>query len=110
MRSQMPAETMPSRLANPGFIPDPKIELWPRRHASSMRARPSPSAWPVMNAAVATMLAPTSGSGDGRDIGPRGVVHDTVGPEREQGLDLVGRDHPDGADPAELADVAPRLL
>jgi len=63
-RSQSPAETIPSRLARPGFMPDPKIELWPRVQASRMRSRSAPSACPVMNAAVATMLTPASRMAD----------------------------------------------
>ena len=59
-RSQMPADTMISRSANPGLMPLPKIDAPPRSHASMMRARPSPSEWPVMNAAVITMLMPAS--------------------------------------------------
>ena len=60
-RSQTPAETIPSRFANPGFIPVPKIELCPRSHAStSCRRSSARSASPVMNAAVVTTLAPDS--------------------------------------------------
>ena len=36
-RSHSPADTMPSRLANPGLMPEPKIELPPRSHASMTR-------------------------------------------------------------------------
>ena len=59
-RSQMPADTSARRLAKPGFMPEPKSELPPRSHASRRRRRPSPSAWPVMNAAVADTFTPAS--------------------------------------------------
>jgi len=44
------------------------------------------------------------------DIGPLGVVHDTVGPEGQQGIDVVGGEHPDGIDAAQLPDVPTDLV
>ena len=60
MRSHAPALTRARRSANPGLIPDPNTEAPPRSQASAMRRRPSPREWPVMNAAVLTMLLPAS--------------------------------------------------
>ena len=59
-RSQIPAETMARRSANPGLMPLPKTDTPPCSHAATMRSRPSPREWPVMNAAVDTMLTPAS--------------------------------------------------
>ncbi len=42
------------------------------------------------------------------DVGPHRVVDDAVGPEREEGVDVVRRGDTDGIDPAQLADVDAR--
>ena len=44
------------------------------------------------------------------DIGPLGVVHDAVGLERQQRVDVVGGEDAERLDPAELTDVAPDLV
>ena len=59
-RSQIPPARMASMLAKPGLMPLPKIDTPPRSHAAISRSRPSPSEWPVMNAAVLTTLMPAS--------------------------------------------------
>lgn len=57
-RSEIPAATIANSCMKPGLSPLPKIVEPPRRQASSMRARPDPSRWPVMNSDVVTTLMP----------------------------------------------------
>ena len=57
-RSQAVAATIASSSAKPGLTPEPNIVDPPLLQASSMRARPAPRLWPVMNDAEATTLTP----------------------------------------------------
>ena len=57
-RSQPVAATIASRSAKPGLTPEPNIVEPPCLHASSIRSRPSPRLWPVMNDAEATTFTP----------------------------------------------------
>ena len=59
-RSQSPADTMIEHVGEPGVDAAAEDRAPPRAHAVDDAVRPSPSEWPVMNAAVDTMLTPAS--------------------------------------------------